>query len=107
MFDGWSNPPEIEIFREVDRAVVVRSHEVFGSGAGAHQLSLAPRLAREHGLVVRSMHEGRQVAWVRLSTGIWVGVITLESQTADGLNSVSMNLWLQRHQFQLPNRDYR
>lgn len=107
MFDGWSNPPEIEIFREVDRPVVVRSNQLFAEQVGAHQMSLAPALARKHGLVFEALHPGHQFGWLRTNTGTWLALVLVEVATADGLNKLAMQLLLQPHQFQLPHRDYR
>lgn len=103
MFDEWRNPPGIEIYRPVDRTVLVRSHQVFSGEVGSHQMSLSPTLARQHGLVIESLQPGRQLAWVRTNTGDWLALVIVEVATADGLNSLAMQLWLQRHQFQLPH----
>ncbi|WP_199347652.1 hypothetical protein [Mycobacteroides chelonae] len=69
-------------------------------------MSLSPPFARQHGLIIESLHPGRQLAWVRLNTGGWLALVTIEAQTADGLNSLAMDLWLQRHQFMLPHPNY-
>ncbi|ORB49412.1 hypothetical protein BST43_23405 [Mycobacteroides saopaulense] len=106
MFDLWENPPEVDIYRPVDRPVIVRLHQVFSGQVGSHQMSLSPTLARRHGLVIQSLHPGRQLAWVRTSTGDWLALVVVEVGTADGMNHVAMQLWLQRHQFQLPHRDF-
>lgn len=53
-------------------------------------MSLSPLFARRHGLVIESLHSGRQLAWVRLSTGGWLALVTIEARTADGLNSLTM-----------------
>ncbi|ORA28162.1 hypothetical protein [Mycobacteroides abscessus] len=69
-------------------------------------MSLNPTLARRHGLVIDALQTGRQLAWVRTNTGDWLALVVVEVTTADGLNHVTMQLWLQRHQFQLPHRDF-
>ncbi|MEU9807020.1 hypothetical protein [Mycobacterium sp. NPDC050853] len=106
MFDHWENPSEIEIYRPVDRPVVVHTHQVFLGDVGSHQMNLGPPSAQKHGLVIESLHAGRQLAWVRRSTGEWLALVVVEVATADGLNNLTMQLWLQRHQFKLPHTDY-
>ncbi|EIC67171.1 hypothetical protein OUW_05543 [Mycobacteroides abscessus M93] len=86
--------------------MVVLTHQVFSGQVGSHQMSLSPTLARRHGLVIESLHPGRQLAWVRTSTGDWLALVAVQASTADGLNSLTMQLWLQRHQFQLPHGDH-
>lgn len=66
-------------------------------------MSLSPLFTRRRGLVIESLHSGRQLARVRLSTGGWLALVTIEARTADGLNSLTMDLRLQRHQFMLPH----
>lgn len=106
MFESWVNAPGGEIYRPIDRPVLVLTHQVLAGDAGSHQMSLSPLFARRHGLVIESLHSGRQLAWVRLSTGGWLALVTIEARTADGLNSLTMDLWLQRHQFMLPHQNY-
>ncbi|SIM00478.1 Uncharacterised protein [Mycobacteroides abscessus subsp. abscessus] len=106
VFDNWECSPEGGVYHPTDRPVVVHTHSVFLAEIGGHQMSLSPPFARQHGLVIESLHAGRQLAWVRLSTGAWLALVTIEAQTADGLNSLTMDLWLQRHQFRLPHRDF-
>ncbi|MGV0628580.1 hypothetical protein [Mycobacteroides chelonae] len=106
MFDTWENPPVGGIYRAVDRPVVVLTHQVLLGHTGSHQMTLSPPFARQHGLIIESLHPGRQLAWVRLSTGGWLALVTIEARTADGLNTLTMDLWLQRHQFMLPHNDY-
>ncbi|WP_078294481.1 hypothetical protein [Mycobacterium sp. D16R24] len=107
MFDDWCNPAGIEIYREVNRPVLVRANQVFGGEVGLHQMTLAPALARQHGLVFNPLQPGHQFAWVRTNTGSWLALVVVEVATADGANQLAMQLWLQPHQFQLPHRDYR
>ncbi|TDZ82784.1 hypothetical protein DE4585_01576 [Mycobacteroides salmoniphilum] len=103
MFDSWKGPPGVEIYRPIDRPVVVLTHQVLLGETGSRQMTLSPTPARRHGLVVESLHAGRQLAWVRRNTGGWLALVTIEARTADGLNSLTMDLWLQRHQFMLPH----
>ncbi|EIT89308.1 hypothetical protein MA4S0116R_3081 [Mycobacteroides abscessus 4S-0116-R] len=105
MFEHWRDCHAGEVYRPVDRSVVVLTHQVLSGETGSHRMSLSPTLARRHGLVIESLHPGRQLAWVRLNTGGWLALVTIEARTADGLNSLMMDLWLQRHQFRLPHRD--
>lgn len=106
MFDFWENPPEGGTYLAVDRPVVVLSHQVLLGDTGSHQMALSPPFARQHGLIIESLHPGHQLAWVRLSTGGWLALVTIEARTADGLNTLTMDLWLQRHQFMLPHPNY-
>ncbi|AWG62842.1 hypothetical protein [Mycobacteroides abscessus] len=85
----------------MDRAVVVLANQVLLGDIGSHQMTLSPRCAREHGQTIQSLHLGRQLAWVRLSTGDWLALVVIEAHTADAVNSLTMTLWLQRHQFML------
>lgn len=106
MFDAWESPPVGGVYRPMDRPVVVLIHQVLLGDTGSHQMTLAPPFARQHGLIIESLHAGRQLAWVRLNTGGWLALVTIEARTADGLNSLKMDLWLQRHQFMLPHQNY-
>lgn len=85
---------------------MVLSHQVFSAQVGVYQMSRGPTLARQHGLVIDALQVGRQLGWVRTNTGDWLALVVVEVSTADGLNRVTMQLWLQRHQFQLPRREY-
>lgn len=105
MFELWANS-DGGIYRAVDRPVVVLTHQVLLGHTGSHQMTLSPPFARQHGLIIESLHPGRQLAWVRLSTGGWLALVTIEARTADGLNTLTMDLWLQRHQFMLPHPSY-
>lgn len=106
MFDFWESPPSGSAYRPVDRPVIVLAHQLLVGSTGSHQMSLSPPFARQHGLIIESLHPGRQLAWVRLNTGGWLALVAIEAQTADGLNSLAMDLWLQRHQFMLPHPNY-
>lgn len=101
MFEDWINPPGVEILCREDRPV-----EVFGTGLwcrpGSSSLSRAPGDVRAHGLKIGAFHPGRQVAWVRLSSGGWLAVVDVELSTVDGSNAVDTVLWLQPHQLRLP-----
>lgn len=44
-------------------------HHALAGDAGSHQMSLSPLFTRRRGLVIESLHSGRQLARVRLSTG--------------------------------------
>lgn len=100
MFEGWFDPPGIEILRRTDRPV-----EVFGTGLwcrpGRSSLSRAPGDVRAHGLKIGAFHPGQQLGWVRLSSGGWLAVVQVELSTADGGNTVDTVLWLQAHQLRL------
>ncbi|SIK10222.1 Uncharacterised protein [Mycobacteroides abscessus subsp. abscessus] len=85
----------------MDRAVVVLANQVLAGDIGSHQMARSPRHAREHGLIIQSLHLGRQLAWVRMNTGDWLALVIIEAHTADEVNSLTMTLWLQRHQFML------
>ncbi|BBX87862.1 hypothetical protein [Mycolicibacterium aubagnense] len=97
MFEGW----RAEVYRPVDRAVLVQTTTLWVD-AGPYSMGLPPRVAREHGLRFRYPHPGRQRAWVRRDNGQWLALIEVDVKTADGANTVTLQLWLQSHQFTLP-----
>lgn len=97
MFDSWSDPPGVKILQRVDRPVLIYTNQVWISVG--NPVGLAPPDARKHGLKIASLQPGQQVAWVRLTTGEWLGVIHTDVASADGHSRLSMQLWLQKHQF--------
>ncbi|MGH3956498.1 MAG: hypothetical protein ACRDTI_20930 [Mycobacterium sp.] len=100
MFDDWGESPDGKILRRVDRPVVVFTNQVWPL-PGSNSVSLAPPEAKRRGLQIRSMQPGRQVAWVRQSTGEWLACVLADVSTADGQSKVTMQLWLQRHMFRV------
>lgn len=57
----------------------------------------ASREVRAHGLHIDAVADGRLIAWVRRTTGMWLAVVEVEGRSADGRASVPMTLWCPRN----------
>lgn len=100
VFDDWQPVPDVEIYRPMDRAVIVDGLRLWSTGP---RFDTIPPGARQHGLRVDALHSGRQRAWIRTAANTWVAVVDIEAYTRDGLNTLPITLWLMGHQLQLPH----
>ncbi|WP_132827775.1 hypothetical protein [Mycobacteroides abscessus] len=114
LFTGWHDPPGVQILRRVDRRVIVDTHKAWPApywppdapNAGSvRPMSFAAAEVRNHGLHLETLHEGRQVAWIRQSTGQFLGLVLVDAVSRDGRSQMTMPLWLQSSTFRLPRPD--
>ncbi|WP_081343460.1 hypothetical protein [Mycobacteroides chelonae] len=114
LFRDWHDPPDLEILRRVDRRVIVDIHKVWTASywppdapaAGtARPSNSASYEVKQHGLFVNVLQEGRQIAWIRLSTGEYLGLVLVEVSSRAGGSRLTMPLWLQASTFRLPRAD--
>lgn len=93
MFEDWRQHDKYRTLYPVDRSVMVNTNKAFPAGK-AKRADELPLWLKSGGLSLEPWMPGRQVAWVRRSTGEWLAVVVMEAGSANGQSRVTMQLWL-------------
>lgn len=93
MFDSWQHSPTLHIFdppRQVEVDLVPTLSWAFLT-AGRSPVSLE---TRAFGVRIERIQPARQLAWIRMSSGIWAGLVVCEVSSTNTKCSLESQFWL-------------
>ncbi|WP_079634342.1 hypothetical protein [Mycobacteroides abscessus] len=100
MFDRWHSNPRFPTLKQVRRTVYVDMYKALPGSVGGlvkdRNLTI-----RSDGLRLEAWMCGYQLAWIRTHDEHWLGIIELEVHSSNQMSSITMQLWLAPHMFQL------